>query len=287
MRAKYAIIIAAAASLWSCRGDDSRMPADTLAAVGPAYLTRTEVCRHIPGALPADDSTAYARAYIRNWIDTRLIAAVASRQIDMEEIDRLTEEYRTELIMSQYRRTMALQATDGQFADDSLRAYYDSHPEEFVLERPLVRGIYLKVPSDAPGLATLRRLYASAKADDIDKLEKEAPGAAVHYDYFRDRWIDWEQIENRIPADIPWPSAFLRSQRPLDVTHNGFTYLLSISEYIPEGGTMPYEAALPLVREHLLTRARHSYDAYLRQALYEQSLEDGSLKFPSGNPLKD
>ena len=41
--------------------------------------------------------------------------------------------------------------------EDSLRAYYDRHPDEFTLERPLVRGIYLKVPSDAPNLGTLRR----------------------------------------------------------------------------------------------------------------------------------
>ena len=69
------------------------------------------------------------------------------------------------------------------------------------------------------------------------------------------------------------------------MTNDGFTYLLSISEFIPEGDTMPFEAALPLVRERLLTRTRHSYDARLRQALYEQSLAEGSLKFPGGNPL--
>jgi len=268
-----------------CQSSDNEVPADAIACVGSSCLTRGELSRHVPGGLPPADSAAYAKAYIRNWIDARLIATVAAREIDMDEIDRLTAEYRTELIMSQYRRTMATQATDGIFSEDSLRAYYDRHPDEFTLERPLVRGIYLKVPSDAPNLGTLRRLYTSSKSEDMDRLEKEAPAAAIHYDYFRDRWVDWEQIETRIPADIPWPTSFLRSRRPLDVTNNGFTYLLSISEFIPEGDTMPFEAALPLVRERLLTRARHYYDARLRQALYEQSLAEGSLKFPGGNPL--
>lgn len=169
-----------------CQSSDKEIPADAIACVGSSYLTRGELSRHVPGGLPPSDSAAYAKAYIRNWIDARLIATVAAREIDMDEIDRLTAEYRTELIMSQYRRTMAIQATDGIFSEDSLRAYYDRHPDEFTLERPLVRGIYLKVPSDAPNLGTLRRLYTSSKSEDMDRLEKEAPAAAIHYDYFRD-----------------------------------------------------------------------------------------------------
>ena len=55
--------------------------------------------------------------------------------------------------------------------EDSLRAYYNSHNREFILERPLVRGIYLKVPDDAPNLGVIKRLYRSSRRDDIDRLE--------------------------------------------------------------------------------------------------------------------
>ena len=67
-------------------------------------------------------------------------------------------------------------ATDGIFSEDSLRAYYDRHPDEFTLERPLVRGIYLKVPSDAPNLGTLRRLYTSSKSEDTVSAGGSPPG---------------------------------------------------------------------------------------------------------------
>ena len=93
-------------------------------------------------------------------------------------------------------------ARDGEFAEDSPRAYYEEHKDDFKLERPMVKGVYLKLLDDAPKLKQIRRLYRSDSPGDIDKLEKAAIGTAIHYDYFRDSWIDWEQIENRIPVEF-------------------------------------------------------------------------------------
>lgn len=273
--------------LGACSGNDNGIPADALVTIGDQSLTRADLATHIRSGLSAADSTALARAYIRSWIDARLIAEVASAEVDMEEVDRLTAEYRNELIKAQYRRAMAAKASTGIFAEDSLRAYYDSHLEDFKLERPMLKGIYIKVPEHASELPALRRLYKSDREADIDRLEKAANSAAVHYDYFRDRWIDLEQIEKRVPADFDGGEASkIAAKKPVDVTAGGFVYLLSVSDYLAAGATMPYEAARPLVQERLLAARRIAYDAALRTALYNRALEDGTIRFNGTNPLK-
>lgn len=282
MRA-VAALAASALMLASC-GNRDNADAEALAVVGKSALTRTELSKAMPGGLTSADSTAFARAYIQRWVNARLIEQVAEDEVDMAEIDRLTSEYRLSLIMSQYRRSMATQAA-GDFSEDSLRAYYEAHKADYRLERPLVRGVYLKVPDNAVNLAVLRRLYTSSKSADMDRLEKEAPKTAIHYDYFRDRWVDWEQIENRIPADISSGDVFLRSKRQLDVTNGGFIYLLHVSDYLPSGAPMPFEAAAPLIRERLLTLNRQIYDASLLKELYDRAVGDGTLTFPQGNPF--
>lgn len=261
-------------------------PADTLVEIDGRYLTRTELARHLPAGMTPDDSTAFARAYIRSWIDSRLIATVAADEVDMDEVNRLTEEYRNDLIMSQYRRTMARQASDGIFSEDSLRGYYDSHQSDFVTERAMVRGVYLKVPDDAANLASLRKLYKSDRPVDIDRLEKAALGSAIHYDYFRDRWVDREQIENRIPVDADRLSAALTGGRPLDVSIGGFVYLLSVSDYMPAGSVLPFEDARARVRERMLAAERLAYDVQLRNDMLRRALDDGKVIFPGVNPLK-
>lgn len=261
-----------------CRDKEAETVADTLVSVGNEYLTANDLRAALPSGLNVDDSTTFAKAYIRNWIDTRLIERIAATEVDMEEIERLTREYRDELIMSQYRRAMARQAQEGEFSEDSLRAYYDTHTADFKLERPMVKGVYLKVAEDAPKLAQIRRLYRSEKPADIDKLEKAAVSSAIHYDYFRDTWIDWEQIENRIPIEFGRNAAAeTASKHYLETEAQGFIYLLSVSDYLPAGSVMPYEAARPLVRDRLLNIRRRAYDIRLLNDLYQRALDDGTL----------
>lgn len=263
------------------RNGDNAFPADAVATVGNEAITHADIATAMPAGLSATDSVTFAKAYVRAWIERHLVEQVAAEEVDMEEIDRMTADYRSELIMAQYRRAMAGQA-DGFFAEDSLKAYFDTHKGDFRLERPLIKGIYLKVPDDAPNLNTIRKLYKSARPDDIDRLEKAANSSAIHYDYFRDTWVDLEQIETRIPIDFTSATlAKVIGKHPIDVTSQGFVYLLSISDVLPAGSIMPFETARPLVQERLLALRRRAYDKKLMKDLYNQAVADGTVKFPS------
>ena len=263
------------------RSGDNTFPADAVATVGNKAITRADIATAMPAGLSATDSTTFAKAYVRAWIERHLVEQVAAEEMDMKEIDRMTADYRSELIMAQYRRAMAGQA-DGFFAEDSLKAYFDTHKGDFRLERPLIKGIYLKVPDDAPNLNTIRKLYKSSRPDDIDRLEKAANSSAIHYDYFHDTWVDLEQIETRIPIDFTSSTlAKVNAKQPIDVTSQGFVYLLSISDVLPAGSIMPFETARPLVQERLLALRRRAYDKKLMKDLYNQAVADGTVKFPS------
>ena len=236
-----AVILTGAASC--SRDGDSRIPSGAIVRVGDSWLTRSDLRREMPAGLSAEDSLKFVRAYIAGWVDSRLISELASSDVDMDEIDRLTADYRNELIMNAYRNRMAADAVDGYFAEDSLRAFYEAYRADFVTVHPMVRGVYVKMPADSRKLPAVRKLYTSGKQDDIDRLEKAVLGAAIHYDYFRDRWVDWEQIESRIPYDFGTGGAEAAASRgKLDVTEGGFTYLLEITDYLPAGSAMPFEA---------------------------------------------
>ncbi len=274
----FAIGIAFLIAATSC-GNKNGDAEPFVASVGNEKLTYEELRTKIPSGIAADDSVRLARAYIRAWIDDRLISRVASKEIDMTEIDRLTNEYRNRLIMWEYGRQMFDAHQPAPASEDSLRAYYEQNREEFRLSRPMVRGVYLKVPDDDKSLSTLRRLYRSTKAADIDRLEKSELSRAVHYDYFRDRWVDWEQIENRIPYDFgtAGADAFLRAHRYIDTSAGGFTYLLDISEVLPSGAIMPYEAAKEMIAERMKFQSRRTFDLTLRQDLFDRAQSDGIL----------
>lgn len=267
-------LAAAAVILFAgCGGSASSVPDDAVARVDRTYLTAREVRASVPAGLSQDDSLTYARAYISNWVEQNLILKHAAGDIDLEEIDRLVDEYRAELIMTEYRRRMA-ESARGDFSDDSLRQYYDTHTADFRLHRPLVRGLYIKIDSAYADLRQLRSIMRSDRPEDQDRLDNIASAEALHYDNFKERWVDWEQIETRIPGDAPAPVAGTLIER----TSAGYTYLLRLTEIMPAGSPMPYQAAEPLVRERLLNNRRRAYDAILRRDLFDRALTEGTAE---------
>lgn len=252
-----------------------------VARVADDFLTVDEVRAAIPAGVTGEDSMTIARAYMRNWIEEHLIGRIAVKNIpDMAEIDRMVNDYRNQLIMWEYRRRMYEENEgDMNFGREAVDAYYVRHRDELKLQRPVVKGIYLKVPDDNPNLATIKRLYRSRKTDDIDKLEKLLQGV-VAYDHFRDRWVDWGQVEQRIPLEEldANPDAYLASHDFIKTSTDGFTYLLDISDKAMAGTTMPIDYARGYIQDALTRENRLNYDRRLIRQLYEDALNDGDVE---------
>lgn len=250
-----------------------------LVKVGASSLTLSELRKDLPVAMTTADSAAFASAYIRRWIDARIVSDIAASEIDMTDIDRLVNDYRNRLIEMEYRRRMADSHVAVAIPDDSLRNYFVEHNDDFKLERPMIQGVYLKVPDNAPNLAVIKRLYRSDKQDDIDRLEKEVLTSAIHYDYFRDKWVDWESIELHIPYDFGAnPDAFLKGKDHFETSAGGFVYLLDITDVLQSGAYMPFDNAKALIAERLSAQQRQAYDASLMKNLYEKSFKDGKIQ---------
>ena len=263
----------------ACSRENPDEDAGLVARVGKQRLMRDELDRAITPGLSAEDSTALARAYVKSWVDARVMTEVAARNIpDMSRIDRMVEDYRNELISWEYSRLMFDRNTEADFPADTIEAYYKREAKRFVLDRPLVKCVYIKVADNSPSLARVRKLYKSTRDADIDRLEKQDLQGVIHYDYFRDRWVDWEQIETRMPGDFgDSPDRFVASHKYYEVTSNGFTHLLEITDYLPTGAPMPIERARSLIIRDLYNLNRQMYDARLRMELLGKGIEDGSI----------
>lgn len=272
--------IAALAFFTACNNSSEGGDGGTmLARVGDSRLTLTELRGAVPPGLSEEDSVRLAKSYIQKWIDTHLITDVVAPQIpDMDEINRLTEEYRLSLIEDSYRSRMYRKNGDSEIPEDTLKAYYDAGKDYLKLKSPIVKGVFLKFPEDSEQLKEARRLFKSSSQDDIDKLEKQAFEGAVYYEYFRDRWIDWQKIVAVIPSDFGnEPMSYPGTHKVTDFSADGFTYLLNITDFKGAGSQIPYEYAREQISDAILYDRQKEYDANLRRQLREEALEDGTL----------
>ncbi len=254
---------------------------DPAARVGNRWLSKAEVRRNIPAGVSGQDSIKAANAIIKNWVENEATMIVAERNIpDTEEIDKLVENYRRELLMWEYRRRKIEEnVIEPMMTEQQLDEYISKHAGAYILDHPIIKGIYIKISDNAHELNDVRQLYTSDKADDIDKLDKLIE-SAVSYEYFRDTWRNWHHIADRIPYDgfDSNPEEYPMVKKNLDHRFDGYVYLLHITDVISPGKPMPASYAKPFVIESIRREKALDFDKTIRQLLTSEALADGTAQ---------
>lgn len=282
-----ALLGVAAVVASGCRRDSQKaVQDDILVAVADSVLTLQDVVGRIPPGLESEDSIRLFNSIVDTWIGDMLLTDMAEANIpDMEKIDRLVNDYRRRLILGEYRRLLKSDYRR-KASEDEIRRYYEAHADDMRLEHPVVKGIYIKLASDAVQLASVREWVFSATRESIDKLEKFGLRDAVQYDYFADRWIDWNEIAQQIPFRFGDSDQFVATTRNFETTHQGATYFLHISEFLKSGDVMPFSFASPQIEEMLLASGRAESDRRMMESLFRKALADGTLRPVGFDPVR-
>lgn len=252
---------------------------DVLVFYEGVTLSKQELKENIPAGLSKKDSIEMTESYIRNWIDVQLLNDVAEKNIsNLDKINKAVEEYRNSLLAYEYRKQMILsEEALYDIPEDTLMAYYENHKSSFCLEEPVVKGIFIKVSENIPSLTSVKKWYKSTKNADIEKLEKFGFTEAISYNYFKDKWVNWSEIQKNIPYDFENPNLFVKTHKTYELTENGFVYLLNISDFKLKGEFVPFELIKPEIKEIYVNRNQRRFDAMLRQRLYDKAVESGDL----------
>lgn len=246
---------------------------DIVAQYRDSVLRVSDVERQIPAGISAEDSLRLKKAIVDEWIDGYLIEDLAAGQIDdLDRIDELTSRYRRSLIADSYRRKMRAQGV--QPVDmDGVKAYYKAHAGELKLERPIVKGLFIKVPSTSRHLDEIRHWMRNPGPDTYDALENTGRREATSFRYFDTEWVDFDVVAGDIPIRLGDSDSFLEQTSDYETELNGTVYILHISDYLKSGSLMPEEYAAPLIEDRIKALHLADYEAGLIKALRKSAVE--------------
>ncbi|MDR2683227.1 MAG: peptidyl-prolyl cis-trans isomerase [Dysgonamonadaceae bacterium] len=253
----------------------------TLVKIGGYSLTRSEVRNIIPEGIPPADSLLMAEDYVKKWVENQLIYDAAKRNIGNNdaEINRLVEEYRRSLLRHQYQENLIRTRLSSEISEAEKMAYYQENQAKFLLDKNLVRGLFLKIPAEAPGLDEIRKKYRAHDTKAIENIEKYSVQNAAIYNYFYNRWVDFDEILDKIPIQIPNTTQYLKTQSTVEVTDSVYCYLLNISEYVLSGTISPYEYARPLIQELIINKRKVDFLKDIKEELYRDAVRKGEVVF--------
>ena len=250
-----------------------------LVEVAGNFLYKEDFQLALPLNLKADDSLRFAEEYIRNWVQDMLLMDKAQDNVrDNDRLNALVENYRRTLVMHAYQEELVKQQLAEDITPTEILDYYEKNKSLFVLEKPMVKGLFIKVPLQASGLADVRRWYKKNEQGAIEKLEKYSLRNAVTYDYFYDQWRPLEEIEAMIPAKS-WASEsnYLKQNRNVELKDTAFHYFLHIEEFQGKGEQKPLDFAREEIKEILINLKRVDFVNRVKEDLFRQASDKNGI----------
>lgn len=273
--------------LGSCSENTTTEQKGTLVKINERTLTKEDVLSVLPKKLSSADSLLWAESYIKQWVKDNLVYDVALRNLDDDnraEIDRLVDSYRRSLVRYRYQEQLVHERLSANITDEEKQKFYDENQDQFVLDHSLVKGLFLKIPIDAPNLDEVKKWYRSTSEASIEKIEKYSVQNALVYDYFYDKWVSFDEVVANIPIKVTNETEFLRTHSFVETADSSYCYLLNIEEYVAKGKIAPFEYANTQISDMLVNQRKVQFLKNFEEELYNDAIRGGNVVFSAEMP---
>lgn len=251
---------------------------DVIIRYGDKELTRQEIIGLIPAGLSPADSAMLFESLADSWIRDQVLSEFAEERLyDLEKINHKARDYRNDLIVLEYLKRMRETQTP-KIEQSKVKEYYETHRKELKLEAPLMKGIFIKINSDTPGREEIKRLLSSDSPENIDELERKWLEKSLEYNYFRDKWIDWETLKGMIPYRFGDADKFLEENSYFETEYDDCAYYLRVTDWLSSGQEQPFEFAKTWITDVLTQGELAEYERVLVNSLIEKAVEEHKLE---------
>ena len=267
-------------ALSSCRAISSFLSDDEIVAeAGSAKLYRSELNTLIPSNIEREDSIRLARQYINAWALDQLFLTIAEQQLSKSDKDvtKELEDYRKSLLKYRYEQLYINERLDTAVSEDNVEAYYTANAGRFELSRPVVKARYLRIPSDSPALAKIRKKMSSDQAQDLVDADSLAYSSALKFTTWGNRWIDVASLASEFGTDYVTVISSIKAGWVEMTDSTGVTSVAYVSEMVREGGLAPLEYCTPQIKDMIISSRKQSLVTGLEQDLLKDAREKGQF----------
>lgn len=288
MKSQRLILILAALLLLSpsCRTISSLVhEGDVVAKAGKHKLYSPELDAHIPNGLSPEDSAKMAERYIRTWASDMLFMDEAEENMSKQDLDvsKELEDYRRSLIKYRYEQNYVNKMLDTSITSTEIKAYFDSHVDNFNLQRPIVKAVFISIPEGSPNIETIRKKISSDKDEDMSEVDSLTFASAIKTTDFDGKWVDVTLLAREFGTD--WQT--LQSKSKDGVVEipdgNGNVDIAYIKSLMPAGETGPVEYYSEQIRDIILSRRKSELLSSLERELLENAGKNGKFETYSKN----
>ncbi len=242
----------------------------------PLYLS--EVKAMIPDEANTEDSTMIASAFMEKWIREALLMEEAERNLPKDlKIDDLVRDYRSSLIRHNYERILVELQLDSTVTSQELIEYYETNKEQFHLESPIVRCLFIEMPKNSEEIKEVDKLWKKyAKKGDED-LKRFAASNSTQFMMNDSTWYRSDYLMKLLPEEYQKSKNFANGKE-ITFTDDQFKYYLSILDRKPKGEVAPMEYVIEQISRVILHQRKIALLNEKREEIYEREINRNTIK---------
>lgn len=253
---------------------------ELVAKVGNRVLTLDELKKNVPDYLDKADSTLWADDFIKKWIYGELFLLNAEENLvaEMKDVSKELEEYRSSLLVYRYKDELMKQKMDTTVLEADIQKYFDENKESFILNRNIVKALYIKIPVKVSSPENIKELCASEDSAMLAKLNEYCLLYATAYDRFNDQWVNADLVLKNTPMEIKDQKRFLESNRYVESSDMDYYYMVYIREYKLSGQVSPNEYVYNDIRNVILSKQKIQFLKQIEKEIYLEGLDNKKVK---------
>jgi hypothetical protein len=159
-----------------------------------------------------------------------------------------------------------------------IEKYYNEHRESFILNRNIVKAIYIKISRQVSSPENLKQLCSSNDPEKLAQLNDYCVSYAKAYDRFNDQWVAADQVMKYTPVEIPDQQRFWEKNRFIETTDMEFYYLVCIRDYRLEGQSSPIEFVQNDIQNIILSKQKLDFLKQIEKDIYKEGLDNNKVK---------
>ncbi len=251
-----------------------------VAKVGDHELTLKELSGYIPNYLDAKDSALWAEDYIKKWVQRELLLQKAEEKlgVELKDVNKELEEYKNSLLIYRYKNMLVKEKLDTTVSEASINEYYNQHRESFILNRNIVKAIFIKIPVQVSNPDNIKDLCLSENKEKQEKLTSYCMSYAKTYDKFNNQWVAADLVLKNLPEDIKDQNQFLERNRFFESTDMNYYYIVCVRDYRLSGQVSPVEYVQNDIRNLILSKQKMEFLKQIEKDTYQEGINKNKVK---------
>ncbi|GJM28079.1 MAG: hypothetical protein DHS20C17_07140 [Cyclobacteriaceae bacterium] len=274
--------------LFKIKDNQSELTSETppIARVYDTYLYPEDLEGLTSEAINSSDSADIVERYIQSWIKKQLLIDEASSRIDFDEaeLSRKILDYRYALMVHEFKQYHINQRLQTDVSEEEIQAYYETNQDNFELKQNIIRGIFIKLPKEAPKINEVGKLIRSQKPKDRDELASYCFQFATYYTLEDTVWLNFEELIQSTPlANIPNQEQYLKNNKYVETNDQNFEYFLYIDQYKIADQISPLEFVRDNIAEIIVNKRKIALANNLESDIYSEAQKNNDFEIFRSN----